>query len=266
MKIELKAALTIVFSTLLLFAGCTRWGAELKPPPPADKIWSEVRNNTGSIIGFKGKAEMTIETGFRSIPVNAEVLYIHPDWLTLRAFAPMGMKLVELSMQKQRFMVYSPFTNEFVTGDIDSVNFSRSFKLPIPNYDLRDVWHSLYSPQAQKQKPSRIVNSGKYNVLVYPCEEGQREIWIHRKKGLIYRESLTDSAGVIKRYIAFSRYKKKSGVNFPREIEIGDIDLGVRLTIETRKFYINPDIPESEMMISVPPEVNRIEMGNSRED
>ncbi len=42
--------------------------------------------------------------------------------------------------------------------------------------------------------------------------------------------------------------------------------MGVKLTIETGKFDINPDFLEAEMMLSVPPDVNRIELRGGRED
>jgi len=251
---------------LIFILGCAQKRVEVAPPPSSSRIWQEVRRNTGSLLTFKGKAEALVETGFRRIPVNLDIFYRHPDWLTLRAYAPIGMKLVEMSFQKQKFIVYSPFTNEYVTGILDSVNIGKRFKLPVPDFDLRRIWEDLYHPVAQNQEPTRITNSGKYYVLSYPQAKGFREIWIHRKKMLIYRENQLDSTGAIMQYLSFSNYKARAGARFPRLIEIGDLNLGVKLTIETDRFEINPDIKETDLMISVPPEVKRIEIGGGRED
>lgn len=256
----------LIGAAIGLFTGCAKRVTEVGELPVSEEILRATHKNTGVLRGFKAKSEITIESGFRRITVQADIYYRHPDWLTLRAYAPMGMKLVELSLQKQRFMIYSPFTNEYVTGALDSVNFSRRFKLPLPNYDLREVWSELYSGVGRGNEPARINRLGKYYVLSFEKGNGFKEIWIHRSKKLIFRENRIDSTGAVKRYLAFSRYKKKSGANFPRRIEIGDIDLGVKLTIETGKFDINPDFLEAEMMLSVPPDVNRIELRGGRED
>jgi hypothetical protein len=88
------------------------------------------------------------------------------------------------------------------------------------------------------------------------------EIWVNAKKMLIERENLLDSTNVIQGYFAYSRYKKKSGVRFPRQIEIGDIPRGVKLTITTRKFKVNSQLSDTDLILSVPPNANRINLNS----
>ena len=96
--------------------------------------------------------------------------------------------------------------------------------------------------------------------MTYPLEDGFREIWVNGKKMLIYRENILDADGLLKYYLSYDRYKKRNGVRFPRMIEMGDIDQGVKISIETKKFEVNSNIAESDMILSVPPEVRRIEL------
>lgn len=257
---KIQAAVISTLCLMAVLSGCAKYAAIKFPLPTEAEIWEEVYRNTGSIQDFQGEAELTIESGFRIIPVQAKIYFRNPDWLTVRTYGPMGLKLIEASLQSQRFQVYSPFTNEYITGSLDSVNLATTFKLPFPNLDLREAWTRLFNPTKPHNRPAEVRSAGKFYILSYEQEDIIHEIWVNSKKMLIDRENLLDSTGVMLGYMAFSKYKKRTGARFPRKIEIGDIPRGVKLTIETHKFKLNSNIPDSEMMLSVPPTADRINL------
>lgn len=250
-------------AVFILFTGCARQLKKL-PDMTETEIWKEVHSNIGVIRDFKGEVELKIESGIVNIPLKATMYFRTPDWLTVRTYGPIGMKLVEASLRGEQFQVYSPFTNEFVTGSLDSVDLATAFKLPVPNLDLRSAWTRLFTLVKPASSPAEIRKSGKYYILVYSAEDGFHEIWVNSKNMLIDRENLTDKEGKLLNYISLSKYKKRHGVRFPRQIEIGDIAKGVKLSITTTEFAVNGDISDSEMMLSVPTNVNRTNLGGSK--
>jgi outer membrane lipoprotein-sorting protein len=194
------------------------------------------------------------------VPVEAKIFYRAPDWITIRTYGPMGIKLVEASLQKNRFQVYSLFTNEFFSGNLDSVNLATRFKLPLPNMDMRTAWQRLFNYTRPQETQIEVRNSGKFYILSYTQEQNLHEIWVDSRKMLVERENLLDSTGVLQYYTAYSRYKKRSGVRFPRHIEMGDIARGVKLKIEISDFKLNSSVSDADMMLSVPLEAKRVEL------
>ena len=260
MKISFRSMGALLATLIVLFNGCSVFlRTDLKDRKESE-IWEVVRKNSGVVRDFYAHADLTIESGFRSIPVDIKIYFLFPDWLTFRAYGPMNLKLVEASLQKNRFQVYSLFTSEFFSGNLDSVKIGSRFKLPLPELDIRNAWQRVFNPQQPEEKLGEIRKSGKYYILTYRLENGFREIWIDGRKMLIYRENTLDSDGALKYYLSYYRYKRKDGVRFPSLIEMGDIDQGVKISIETKKFEVNSNIAESDMILSVPPEVKRIEL------
>ena len=263
MKFKWGSIIAVSAIIALLTAGCAEKGLKKLPEMTESQIWQEVHHNVGSIQDFSGSAELTVESGIKVISIQAEVKFKMPDWLTVRTFGPMGLRLVEASLQGNKFKVYSPFTNEYITGSLDSVDLSTSFKLPFPNLDIRAAWVRLFNPSRPESAPASVRAAGKYYILSYQTTDGFHEIWVDSRKMNLNRENLLDSQGVVEGYIAYSKYMKKKGIRFPRLIEIGDIPMGVKLTIEMQKFRVNEDLADSEMMLSIPPNVNRINIQNS---
>ena len=256
----------LVFTGLaafILFVSCTK---QLKKLPDMNEaeIWREVHSNIGVISDFKGEVELKIESGIVNVPLQATIYFRTPDWLTVRTYGPIGMKLLEASLQGEQFQVYSPFTNEYVAGSLDSVDLATAFKLPVPNLDLRSAWTRLFTLIKPANTAAEIRKSGSYYILVYATDNGFHEVWVNSKNMLIDKENLTNKEGRLQNYISLSKYKKHQGVRFPREIEIGDIAKGVKLSITTREFKVNSDLSDSEMMLSVPPNVNKTNLGGAK--
>lgn len=250
---------------VISFTGCSSLLHKEPVKMNTEEIMKLVRERIGALTTLHSNAEITFESGFRLIPVNAKLYFTAPDWLTVRAYGPMNLKIVEFSLQKNTFQVYSLFTNEFFTGNLDSVDVSKSFKMPMPDIDLRSVYSHIFCPQDIVNARSEVRIEGKYYIISFADSNSFREVWINSRKMLIERENFLDSQKVLKYYIAFGDYKKKSGVRFPRKIEIGDIDRGVKLTIESKDFKINDSVKESDMMLSVPPDAKRMELRNIRD-
>jgi len=248
---------------VLLAAGISGCSSMLKMElknRPESEIWQKVRDNTGQLIDFYGHTEITLESGYMGLPIEAKVYYRTPDWITLRTYAPMGIKILEASLQKNQFQVYSVFTNEFFSGCLDSVDIASRFKMPLPGIDLRSAWQDLFNPQKPEGMMTEMRTSGRYYIMKYPAKTGFREIWIEGRKMLISRVNLLDEKGVLKYYISYDNYKGKENVKFPRKIEMGDIDRGVKLSIVTDEFEINSNVAESDMMLSVPVEAKRVKL------
>jgi len=260
-----RHTIVIIWLISILLSGCSYRGAQKLPQKTETEIWEEVYSRSGSIQDFEGLAELTIESGIKVIPIQARIFFKVPDWLTVRTFGPMGLKLVEASLQANKFQVYSPFTNEYITGSLDSVNLSTRFKIPFPQLDIRSAWMRLFSPKPPDEQSGIIKTERKYYILSYPSDNNIHEIWIDSKKMRISRENLLDKNGILKGYIAYSNYKKKSGVRFPRIIEIGDIPMGVKLTIDIDHFKINSSVPDSDLMLSVPANVTRVNLPGSNQ-
>ena len=261
MRLFLRPGIIIAFAALILFSGCSVFLKKL-PERKAEEIWDKVRKNTGTLVDFTAKSNLTLESGIKVIPISAQIFYRAPDWVTLKAYGPMKLKLIEASMQKNQFQVYSLFTNEFFTGNLDSVNISKRFKLPLPDLDVRSAWQRLFNPLEPESKIAEVRENKKYYILVYPTGEYTREIWVDGSKMLVSRENILDKDGILKYFIAYDLYKKKNGVRFPRSIEIGDIAMGVKLTIETGKFEINHEVMDSDMLLSVPHDAERIRLSH----
>lgn len=260
MRISNLLKQTLPFLMITAFCGCSAMlKMELKDRNESE-IWQQVRDNTGHLTDFFGHTELTVESGYMGVPVEAKIYYRAPDWITLRTYGPMGLKLLEASLQKNQFQVYSVFTNEYFTGCLDSVDVSRRFKLPLPGLDLRSAWQDLFNPQKPEGTMKDLRKSGRYYILTYPINDGWREVWIDGRKMLIARENILDKEGILKYYLSYDKYKSREQVRFPRKIEMGDIDRGVKLTIATDKFKVNSDIAESDMMLSVPPEAKRMKL------
>ena len=259
MKIFTRPGMMLMLTVVILLNGCSIFTRKLSERKAAE-IWDKVREKTGTVVDFSAKSDLTIESGFKVIPVDVKIFFRAPDWITLRTYGPMKMKLIEASLQKKNFQVYSLFTNEFFTGNLDSVDISKRFKLPLPDMDLRSAWLRLFNPLEPEGKVAEVREKGKDFILVYAAGEWVREIWIHGGKMLVTRENVYDASGTLKYYVTYDHYKKKNGVRFPRLIEMGDIDAGVRLTVETRKFEINQNVMDSDLLISVPPDVQRIRL------
>ena len=259
MKFFTRPGILFLLTTVILFNGCSIFTRKL-PERKAAEIWDKVRENTGTVVDFSAKSEVTIESGFKVIPVNAKIFFRAPDWITLRTYELIKLKLIEASLQKNNFQVYSLFTNEYFTGNLDSVDISQRFKLPLPDMDLRSAWLRLFNPLEPESKVAEVRENGNSYILVYPSGDLVREIWIDGSKMLVKRENVYNTEGSLKYYIAYDHYKKKNGVRFPRTIEMGDIDTGVRLTVETGKFEINQNVMDSDLLLSVPPSVQRIKL------
>ena len=245
---------------LLFFWGCASFMPKDLPERSEIDIWNTIHKNTGSITDFQCKGMLTIESGIRKIPVEAELFFRYPDWITIRTYTPIGMKIIEASLQKDQFKVYSIFTNEFFSGNIDSIDLNRRFKMSLPNVDLRNAWRRLFNPDKPYDIPAEVKKLGKYYILSYRQENIIHEIWVDGKKMLVERENVLDEDGILTSYVFYSRYKKRSGVRFPRTIEIGDINGGVRLTIEIDNFKVNSSFSDAKMMISVPADAIRIDL------
>lgn len=262
MKIFFRTATISMFAALFLMTGCSKQ-LKILPEMTENEIWKQIHSKAGALQDFEGEVELEIESGILNMPLQAKIVYRTPDWLTVRTYGPIGMRLVEASLQGDQFQVYSPFTNEFISGSLDSVNLSSAFKLPIPNLDLRSAWTRLFTLVKPSDTPAEIKKSGEFYILVYTVDKGFHEIWVDSKKMLISRENLTDKEGVLLNYISFDKYKKHGGARFPRMIEIGDIHKGVKLSIKTLQFDVNCDIRDSDMMLSVPANVKRTHLGGS---
>jgi len=252
--------LLMLLCMIIIVNGCSFILHRPLQPLSETEIWEQVHKNTGSISDFNCEAQLILESGIRRIPVNAELYYRYPDWITIRTFAPFGFKIIEASLQKNRFQVYSLISNEYITGNLDSVDISTRFKLPLPNIDLRNVWKRLFNPDRPYDVPAEIKRIGKYHVLSYAQGEHFHEIWVDGRKMLVNRENMLDKEGILTYYMSYSGYKKKSGVRFPRNIEIGDITRGVKLTIDIDKFKVNTHFSDAKMIISVPTDVIRKEL------
>ena len=244
----------------MLINGCSYILHRPLQPLTEAEIWEQVHKNTGSVNDFNCKAQLILESGIRRIPVSAELYYRYPDWITLRTFAPMGFRIIEATLQKNRFQVYSIISNEYITGNLDSVDISSRFKLPLPSIDLRNAWKRLFNPDRPFDTPGEVKTVGRYYVLSYAHSNSIHEIWVDGRKMLVDRENVLDQEGILIYYMSYSGYKKKSGIRFPRNIEIGDIDRGVKLTIDIDKFKVNTNFSDAKMMISVPTDVNRREL------
>ena len=244
--------LLMLLCMIIIVNGCTFILHRPLQPLSETEIWEQVHKNTGSISDFNCEAQLILESGIRRIPVNAELYYRYPDWITIRTFAPFGFKIIEASLQKNRFQVYSLISNEYITGNLDSVDISSRFGLKLPNIDFRKAWKRLFNPDRPYNTPAEIKRVGKYYVLSYFQDEFINKIWVDGRKMLIDRENTLDQDGILIYYMSYSQYKKKSGVRFPRHIEFGDIHRGVKLTIDTIKFNVNTDFSDANMMISIP--------------
>ncbi len=257
-RIAISGILIIILA--LLIPGCTKFLKRELEDKKAPQIWKQVREKTGSLYDFYAKSELRIESGFRIIQVNSKIYYRSPDWITFRVFGPMNLKILEASIQKNRFQIYSLISNEYFTGNLDSVKISTRFKISLPDIDLRVAWQRLFNPQPPDQRLIQVRKSGKYYIMEYSSPKGIHEIWVDGKKMLISRENMLNQDRLLIYYIAYDEYKKKDGIRFPRRIEMGDIDQGVKLTFECTKFKVNQDITDADMMLSVPPEAKRIEL------
>jgi outer membrane lipoprotein-sorting protein len=226
-------------------------------------IWAEVRNRNGTIADFKCEsAKLTLESGFRVFPVNAHIYFRYPDWLTFRIFGPMNLKFVEASLQANQFQIYSPFTKEYITGSLDSVDLGTRFKIPLPDLDLRNAWSRLFNPTPFDAPVTETKIAGSYYILTYNFANRTHEIWIDGKNRSIYMENVKDSEGKLLANVTYTRYKKRSQVRFPRTIEFNDYR-GVKLTLEMNKFDINCHLSDADLMISVPADAQKIELKGS---
>ncbi|MBL7191111.1 DUF4292 domain-containing protein [bacterium] len=251
----------LLFLISALFQSCAVF-RRAEPPAKSEKqIWDEVRKECGVIHDFWGKCNITLETGYSVIPVTAEVVFREPDWLVVRTSGPMNIKLVEFALKGDKFQIYSPFTNEYVSGHLDSVDFSTAFKAPVPNIDIRTVWIRFFNPLPPDYKITNLGSYGGDYVLMYESEKVKHEIWVKSGKMRIERENIFNKDNELLGYYTFSNFKKRSGNIFPRKIEIGDIDGGSMLTLEFGIHKINEGVNESQLNLIVPPGTNRIYLG-----
>lgn len=253
----------VVLAFSLLFSGCAVFQRGHLPLKSEEQIWAEVKKNNGVIHDFWGKGRITLETGYSVIPVSAEITFREPDWLVVRTSGPMSLKLVEFSLKGDRFQIYSPFTYEHVTGCLDSVDINTAFRIPLPGIDIRSIWTRFFNPVPPNSQVVKTARMGGSYVLSYDSGNMVHEIWVKAKKMNVERENIFTRDGALIGYFQFKNYKKKSGTSFPRTIEIGDIEGGVKLTLEIDKFKINEGVSESQMNLMIPPGVDKIQLGGA---
>lgn len=250
--------LAFVISSLWLGCAGTARRAALSDEETRWEVVPDVlRQNFERLKTLKSRGKLIIESPELSYSADSRVVFKGPDSLYLKVEVILGIDIGWLFADRQTFTAYTPFTNSYYTGSIDSFRFGDLLAFDDMTYDrlIQAVIGLELIPRVNNAQLSR---SGKSLLLSGTVDSFALKYWIDPGKGVVTRAEMRDQKGQLILSGEFQRFIKSSDVYLPRSIRLQRPAKKQSITVFYDFLEANKEISKKEFKTKIPESATRM--------
>jgi len=219
-----------------------------------------VEQNYLKFRSLKAKARMSIESPQISFMANSTIHLKKPDSVKIKLTAGFGLGIGSVFLDNKQFLLYNSFENTLYSGSPDSVNFQEFFPVDIRMEDFLQVFSGIQLLMSF-EKEQLTVDENQF-LVIGSTNIGTMKYWIDPKKFFVTKYQLINSENKILIQFEYKNFLKQNNVRLPKTIRISQPDKKTRLTLVFSNADVNPRIKESDFIIKVPDNVEKIKLSD----
>ncbi len=250
----------LAFILSSLWLGCA--GTARRPALSEEETRWEVvpevlRQNFELLKTLKGRGKLIVESPDLSYSADSRIVFKSPDSLYLKVEAILGIDIGWFFSDRQSFTVYTPFTNAYYTGSIDSFKFGGLLAFEHMTYDrlLQALIGLVLIPPLNN---GRLSRSGKSLLLSGTVGSFALRYWIDPGKGVVTRAEMRDKGDQLILSGEFQRFIRSADVYLPRSIRLQRPVQKQSITMFYDLLEVNKEISKKEFKTKIPENATRM--------
>lgn len=222
-------------------------------------LLDQIHKHASKLETFQGIARFYVASPEGSFSGTMRVVLKAPDSLWMKIEGPLGIDLMAMRFVGDEALLYSPWENVVYHGSLADVDAIEMLPLGlgdtshlllgvtgllVPDYSLLDSMHVLSF-------------KGKQYILT---ERSGEQYWIEPKGPVVAKWEKCDHNGRSYQKWEGRKFKKRSGIRFPQQIQFANRYPEQRLTLQYEEVRMNKPLRKGWFGIRLPEGVEKVEL------